>query len=67
MLRNFFLIALRNFRRQMLFSFLNMLGLALGIVSSILIFLYISDELRYDVMHPYYNDTYRIGSNDQAK
>ena len=52
MFRNFFLIALRNFRRQMLFSFLNMFGLALGIASSILIFLYISDELRYDVMHP---------------
>ena len=62
MFRNFFLIALRNFRRQILFSFLNMFGLALGIASSILIFLYVSDELRYDVMHPYYNDTYRIGS-----
>ena len=62
MFRNFFLIALRNFRRQILFSFLNMFGLALGIASSILIFLYVSDELRYDVMHPYYNNTYRIGS-----
>ena len=62
MLRNFFLIALRNFRRQKLFSFLNMFGLALGLASSILIFLYVSDELRYDVMHPYYNNTYRIGS-----
>jgi len=62
MLRNFFLIAFRNFRRQKLFSFLNMFGLALGLASSILIFLYVSDELRYDVMHPYYNNTYRIGS-----
>ncbi|MGZ8516435.1 MAG: ABC transporter permease, partial [Chitinophagaceae bacterium] len=62
MFRNFFLIALRNFWRQKLFSFLNMFGLALGIASSILIFLYVSDELRYDVMHPYYNSTYRIGS-----
>ncbi|MGZ8508818.1 MAG: FtsX-like permease family protein [Chitinophagaceae bacterium] len=62
MFRNFFLIAFRNFWRQKLFSFLNMFGLALGIASSILIFLYVSDELRYDVMHPYYNSTYRIGS-----
>jgi putative ABC transport system permease protein len=62
MLRNFFLIAFRNFRRQKLFSFLNMFGLALGLASSILIFLYVSDELRYDVMHPYYNNTYRIGT-----
>src|ERR1700741_4698907 len=62
MFRNFFLIALRNFWRQKLFSFLNMFGLALGLASSILIFLYVSDELRYDVIHPYYNSTYRIGS-----
>jgi putative ABC transport system permease protein len=39
-----------------------MFGLALGLASSILIFLYVSDELRYDVMHPHYNNTYRIGS-----
>lgn len=62
MLRNFLLIAIRNFRRQKLFSLLNMLGLALGIGSSILIFMYVTDELRYDVMHPYYSTTYRIGS-----
>ena len=62
MLRNFILVALRNFRRQKLFSFLNMFGLALGLASSILIFLYVSDELRYDVMHPHYNNTYRVGS-----
>ncbi len=62
MFRNFFLIAFRNFRQQKLFSFLNMFGLALGLASSILIFLYVSDELRYDVIHPYYNSTYRIGS-----
>ncbi len=61
MIRNYLLIALRNFQRQKLFAFLNMFGLALGLASAILIFLYISDELQYDVMHPYYDDTYRIG------
>jgi hypothetical protein len=45
MLRNFILVALRNFRRQKLFSVLNMFGLALGLASAILIFLYVSDEL----------------------
>src|SRR5436190_7144051 len=38
-----------------------MFGLALGLASAILIFLYVSDELRYDVMHPNYKNTYRIG------
>lgn len=62
MFRNYLLIASRNFKRQKLFTLLNMFGLALGLASSILIFLYVSDELRYDDMHPYYQDTYRIGT-----
>lgn len=61
MIRNYFLIALRNFQRQKLFAILNMLGLALGLASAILIFLYVSDELQYDTMHPHYKDTYRVG------
>ncbi|HPH45707.1 MAG TPA: ABC transporter permease, partial [Chryseolinea sp.] len=52
---------LRNFQRQKLLTFLNMFGLALGLACAILIFLYVSDELQYDTMHPHYADTYRIG------
>jgi putative ABC transport system permease protein len=62
MFRNYLLITLRNFNRQKLFSLLNVFGLALGLASAILIFLYVSDELRYDTMQPYYKNTYRIGS-----
>lgn len=61
MLRNYLLIALRNFRKQKLFSAINMFGLALGLASALLIFLYVSDELRYDTMQPHYNTTWRIG------
>ena len=61
MFRNYLLIVLRNFKRQKLFTLLNMFGLALGLASAIFIFLYVSDELRYDVMHPYYKNTYRVG------
>src|ERR1700733_15156239 len=62
MFRNYLLITLRHFKRQKLFSLLNIFGLALGLASAILIFLYVSDELRYDTMQPYYKDTYRVGS-----
>lgn len=62
MIRNYILIALRNFKRQKMFALLNMFGLALGLASAILIFLYVSDELQYDTMHPHYRDTYRIGT-----
>lgn len=61
MLRNYVTIAFRNFQRQKLFALLNMFGLALGLASAILIFLYVTDELQYDVMHPHYRSTYRIG------
>jgi putative ABC transport system permease protein len=62
MVRNYLLMAFRNFQRQKFFLLLNMLGLGLGLASAILIFLYVSDEVRYDTMHPVYADTYRIGS-----
>ncbi|MEX2232447.1 MAG: ABC transporter permease [Cyclobacteriaceae bacterium] len=61
MIRNYLLISLRNFQRQKLFALLNMFGLALGIASAILIFLYVSDELQYDTIHPNSDNTYRIG------
>ena len=61
MLRNYLLVTLRNFKRQKFFSLLNIFGLALGLASAMFIFLYVSDELRYDTMQPHYKDTYRIG------
>jgi putative ABC transport system permease protein len=61
MIRNYLLIAIRNFQRQKLFSLLNMVGLALGLASAILIFLYVSDELQYDTIHPQISNTYRVG------
>jgi putative ABC transport system permease protein len=62
MFRNYLLITLRNFRRQKFFSLLNIFGLALALASAMFIFLYVSDELRYDMMQPYYKNTYRIGT-----
>lgn len=61
MFRNYLLITLRNFKRQKFFSLLNIFGLALALASAMFIFLYVSDELRYDTMQPHYKDTYRIG------
>jgi len=62
MFRNYLLITFRNFKNQKVFSLLNIFGLALGLASAILIFLYVNDELRYDTMQPYYKDAYRVGT-----
>ncbi|MEM8966005.1 MAG: ABC transporter permease [Bacteroidota bacterium] len=48
MLRNYLLISLRNFRRNKLFSLINLLGLITGICSSWLMLTYIYDEISYD-------------------
>jgi len=51
MIRNFFIIAFRNLRRNRVFSTINILGLAIGMASAILIGLWIQNELGFDRFH----------------
>lgn len=53
-------IAIRNLKRQKLFSFINIFGLAAGIASSIFILLWIQDELNYDRFHKNADQIHRI-------
>jgi len=48
MIRNYLLVALRNLYRNKVYSAINITGLALGVASCILIFLYVQDELSYE-------------------
>lgn len=48
MLRNFLLIAIRNLRKNTLYSAINIIGLSIGIVCSVLILLWVSDEVSFD-------------------
>ncbi len=48
MLQNYFKIAVRNLIRNKVYSAINIAGLALGVASCILIFLYVQDELSYE-------------------
>ncbi|MBL7856142.1 MAG: ABC transporter permease [Cyclobacteriaceae bacterium] len=59
MLSNYFKTALRIMLRQKAYSAINIFGLTLGITSSLLLILYISDELRYDRFHPDADRIYR--------
>lgn len=60
MLRNYLKVAWRNIRRQKLYSFINILGLTVGLTSFLLIFLYVNDELSYDDFHPDAEEVYRM-------
>ncbi len=51
MLKNYFKVAWRNLKKTRLYSFVNIIGLTIGITSCILISLYIESELSYDRFH----------------
>ena len=48
MLKNYVLVALRNFWKNKTFSFINIFGLALGMACSLLIMLWVQDEKAVD-------------------
>ena len=60
MIRNFFIIATRNLRRNKIFSTINILGLAIGMASAILIGLWIQDEIGFDRFHAKEDRLYRV-------
>jgi putative ABC transport system permease protein len=67
MLKNYFKIAYRNFKKETLYSFINVIGLATGIACSLIIFLYVSDELSYDQYHPQAEQIYRVNEFFEAE
>jgi putative ABC transport system permease protein len=60
MLRNYFKIALRNILRSKAYSFINVIGLSIGIAGFALIFSYVYDEMNYDSFHQNADRIYRI-------
>jgi len=60
MLKNYIKIAWRNLIRNRAYSLINVLGLAVGIASCLLIFLFIQDELSYDEYHKNSDRLYRV-------
>ncbi len=62
MLKNYLRIAVRHLLRQPGYAALNILGLTLGIVSSLVILLYLNQELSFDSHHQEADLIYRISS-----
>jgi putative ABC transport system permease protein len=56
--------AFRNFRRQKVFSIINLLGLSIGVTSCLLACLYIQDELKFDKHFTNTNFVYRLVGNN---
>ena len=67
MFKNYFKTALRNLTRNKVYSFINITGLSLGLACSMLIILYVKDEVSYDRFHKKVNQIYRITSQSFNK
>jgi putative ABC transport system permease protein len=62
MFRNYLVTAWRHILKNRLFSVINVFGLAIGLMSCILILLYVKDELTYDTWMPDADRVVRIHS-----
>ncbi|HLK27300.1 MAG TPA: ABC transporter permease [Puia sp.] len=60
MLQNYFKAAFRNLRKNKMHSFINIAGLSVGLAVTLLISLWISDELSFDKYHKDYNNIAQV-------
>lgn len=63
MLKNYCLITLRNLRKNSTYSFINIAGLSIGITCSLLILLWVHDEISFDRFHPKSDRLYQVWVN----
>ncbi|HCW08239.1 MAG TPA: hypothetical protein DGG95_12835 [Cytophagales bacterium] len=61
MLKNYFVVALRNIRKHKFFAAINILGMTVGITACLLITLYIINEFSYDRFHANAERIYQVG------
>ncbi len=60
MIKNFFSIAFRNILKYKGFTFINVAGLAVGLAASLLILLWVQDELSFESFNKDAGDIYRV-------
>jgi putative ABC transport system permease protein len=62
MISSYFKIAWRNFKHNKIFSFINIIGLSVGLTCCMLITLYLYHEISYDKYHKNINQLYQLGT-----
>ena len=60
MLKNYFKITVRSLLNNKIYTFINILGLSVGIACCILIMIHVMDELSYDEFHNNSENIYRV-------
>lgn len=64
MIQYYLKLAIRNIRRQKIYSIINILGLAIGLFVFLIIALYVKNEYSYDRFNPNYKRIYRMELGD---
>ena len=67
MLRSYFIIGLRNLLKQKGYSIIKIAGLSFGLAASMMIYLYIEEDLSYDTFHTNYDRIVRLLTIDSAE
>ncbi|HYC85240.1 MAG TPA: ABC transporter permease, partial [Chryseosolibacter sp.] len=67
MFKNYFVIGLRNLLKQKGYSFIKIAGLAFGLAASMMIYLYVREDLSYDKFNEKYNRIVRVLTIDSAE
>src|SRR5690349_16777460 len=63
MLKNFVQVAIRNIYRNSFYSIINVVGLASGLACSMLILLWVADEISFNRFHQNYDNIFRVCLN----
>lgn len=66
MIKNYFKIAFRSLLKSKGTSFINVLGLSIGMACCIIIFLFVQNELSYDRFHSKSDNIFRVLTIDEA-
>lgn len=67
MLKSYFLIAIRNLLKQKGYSIIKIAGLAFGLAASLVIYLFVQEDLSYDTFHKNYKNIVRVLTIDSAE
>jgi putative ABC transport system permease protein len=67
MLKSYFIIGLRNLLKQKGYSIIKIAGLAFGLAATMIIYLYIAEDLSYDTFNSNYNHIVRVLTIDSAE
>jgi putative ABC transport system permease protein len=67
MFKSYFLIGLRNLLKQKGYAAIKIIGLAFGLAASLIIYLFVEEDLSYDTFHKNYNRIVRVMTIDSAE